>query len=161
MHQIQKLFIGVIILYSIIFILLANLIIFIGYFLINKPHLAVFYNDGKKIHVAKLEIVSNDTDRARGLMGRENLAADFGMLFKFDDYKVNFMWMKNMKTPIDIIFMDKDKSIIKIYENVPICHDNDICPIYSSEQFSKYALELPAGTVAKYNINLQTKIDIY
>jgi len=66
-----------------------------------------------------------------------------------------------MKVPIDIIFMDKRKKIIKLYENVSVCQENDTCQTYNSEQASKYAIELPAGTIGKYKIDLNTEIKIY
>ncbi|MCE3222030.1 MAG: uncharacterized protein K0S58_210 [Nitrospira sp.] len=82
----------------------------------------------------------------QGLMFRERLADDRGMLFIFGDAQPWTFWMKNTKIPLDIIWMDGKKTIVHIERNVPICtRQDDGCPQYHSDEGALYVLELGGG----------------
>ncbi len=92
------------------------------------------------------ELADTSLKRAQGLMFREHLANDRGMLFIFGDAQLWTFWMKNTKIPLDIIWMDGTKTIIHIERNVPICtRQDDGCPQYHSAEGALYVLELGAG----------------
>lgn len=82
--------------------------------------------------------------RARGLMFREDLAADRGMLFFFDEEALHPFWMKNVRFPIDILWLDREKMVVHIARTVPPCR-RDPCPTYAPLRPSIYVLELRAG----------------
>lgn len=97
-----------------------------------------------------LDVANNDEKRATGLMYRENLPENNGMIFLFDKVdKYNF-WMKNVKIPLDMIFIYNNK-IVKIYNNVPICK-NDPCEIYPSDYKIDSVIELKGGFCKKYDV---------
>jgi len=92
------------------------------------------------------ELADTALKRAQGLMFRERLADDRGMLFIFGDAQPWTFWMKNTKIPLDIIWMDGKKTIIHIERNVPICtRQDDGCPQYHSAEGALYVLELGGG----------------
>lgn len=92
------------------------------------------------------ELADTSLKRAQGLMFREHLANDRGMLFIFGDAQPWTFWMKNTKIPLDIIWMDEKKTIIHIERNVPICtRQDDGCPQYHSAEGALYVLELGGG----------------
>ena len=92
------------------------------------------------------ELADTALKRAQGLMFREHLADERGMLFIFGDAQPWTFWMKNTKIPLDIIWMDGKKTIIHIERNVPICtRQDDGCPQYHSEEGALYVLELGGG----------------
>ena len=96
-------------------------------------------------HVITLEVVSNNESRARGLMFRESLPAERGMLFIFPKDDVHSFWMKNTLIPLDMIWLDSQRRIVHIAENVPPCPD-DPCPNYSPDsKKTRYVLELGGG----------------
>ncbi|MCX7927973.1 MAG: DUF192 domain-containing protein, partial [Candidatus Omnitrophica bacterium] len=61
-------------------------------------------------------------------------------------------WMKNMRFPLDFIWIDSEKKIVEITQNVPIC-TVDNCPVYSASVPIRYVLEVPAGFVKRYGIS--------
>ena len=94
----------------------------------------------------RAELADTALKRAQGLMFREQLPDDRGMLFIFGDAQPWTFWMKNTKIPLDIICMDGKKTIVHIERNVPICtRQDDGCPQYHSEEGALYVLELGGG----------------
>jgi len=104
----------------------------------------------------QVEIADNAFSRAQGLMNRDPLPLNAGMLFLYDDETPVIFWMKNVSFPLDIIFINNAGSIVKIQENaLPY----DLMPIRSKVPISA-VLELLGGTVKLDKIALQNTIDI-
>ena len=114
----------------------------------------VFINDIK----IKIEIADNDLGRAKGLMFRESLCENCGMLFIFDENSEKNFWMKNTLIPLDIIFIDEKFLITKIEKAEP-CKKGE-CGIYSGT--GKYVLEVNQGFSEKnkFKINDSVRIDL-
>ncbi|MEP6888179.1 MAG: DUF192 domain-containing protein [Nitrospirales bacterium] len=92
------------------------------------------------------EIADTTEKRAKGLMYRDSLAKDRGMLFTFAEPQLWTFWMKNTRIPLDIIWMDGKKRIVHIERNVPTCsRTDDGCPQYQPNDNAMYVLELAAG----------------
>lgn len=105
------------------------------------------------------ELADTALKRAQGLMFREHLADDRGMLFIFGDAQPWTFWMKNTKIPLDIIWMDAKKTIVHIERNVPICtRQDDGCPQYHSEEGALYVLELGGGRAAALQLQHGMKL---
>jgi uncharacterized membrane protein (UPF0127 family) len=98
---------------------------------------------GKRFTV---EVADDDAERARGLMFRDALAADAGMLFVHDAEQPQAYWMKNTKIPLDILYFDARRKLVSVQKRVPPCSAGDRCPPYPSEGSALYVLELNAGT---------------
>jgi hypothetical protein len=91
-----------------------------------------------------LEISDTPEKRARGLMFRENLCDDCGMLFVYDEEINSKFWMKNMLIPLDIIWLDSDLKVIHVANAVPCVMEE--CEIYGLElEKSRYVLEVNFG----------------
>ena len=92
------------------------------------------------------EIADTTQKRAKGLMYRDSLAKDRGMLFTFTEPQLWTFWMKNTRISLDIIWMDSKKRIVHIERNVPTCsRTDDGCPQYQPNDNAMYVLELAAG----------------
>ncbi len=102
--------------------------------------------DGQKFAV---EIMRTDAQRKKGLMGREGLADHEGMIFLFEQPGPLSFWMKNMKFPIDMVFIDQHKKIMNVARDVPPCKQ-DPCALYKSNGDGQYVLEIDAGLSDKY-----------
>ena len=90
------------------------------------------------------EAASTPQQRQQGLMNRESLDANAGMLFIFPTEERESFWMKNTLIPLDIIFITADLRVLEIYQSVPPCA-GVLCPFYTSSAPITYALEVNAG----------------
>ena len=100
----------------------------------------------------KVEIADDDAERARGLMFRDALAADSGMLFIHDIAEPQAYWMKNTKIPLDILYFDQNRRLVSAQERVPPCSAGNRCPPYPSSGPALYVLELNAGQAAELGV---------
>ncbi len=99
----------------------------------------------------KAEIADTPLQYVQGLMFREGLCENCGMLFILPAPTIPSFWMKNMNFPIDIIFLDEGMRVVHVFENVPPC-ESEPCPRYSPRNVSSYVLELPASSAKKYGL---------
>ncbi|MEK7571119.1 MAG: DUF192 domain-containing protein [Patescibacteria group bacterium] len=116
------------------------------------------FNQGsKKLEATKVtineatytaEIAQTDEQKEIGLSGRDSIADDRAMLFVFEKPGTYQFWMKDMKFPIDIIFINGDK-IVSFVENTQPSPNNDNLQRYAPEGTIDKALEVKAGTVQK------------
>jgi uncharacterized membrane protein (UPF0127 family) len=105
------------------------------------------------------EIADTSKQRAEGLMYRDHLAKDRGMLFTFDQAQPWTFWMKNTKIPLDIIWLNEKKQIIHIAKNVPICtRTDDSCPQYQPNDPALYVLELGGGETDRLKLERGSKL---
>ena len=83
-------------------------------------------------HAFRVEIADDDAERTRGLMYREHLDADAGMLFLFERQEPQAFWMKNTRIPLDILYFDQSWSLVGWSLNTPPCSLGNQCPSYPS-----------------------------
>lgn len=112
------------------------------------------------IHRVLIEVMRTDEEKRLGLMNRESLKEGRGMLFVYEAETSPIMWMRNMKFPIDIVFIGKNLRINHIEQNAQPCEvaDDSQCARYRSSELSLFVLELPAGYTARHQISSGDKI---
>tara|TARA_B100001029_G_C14679512_1_gene243855 strand:- start:63 stop:512 length:450 start_codon:yes stop_codon:yes gene_type:complete len=118
-------------------------------------NLEIINDIGKPIHY-HVEIAKTDEEQAKGLMNRLDLKNNGGMLFLFDNEKKASFWMKNTFIPLDIIFINKNGSINKIYKNTK---PKSLKRIKSKGEVLA-VLEINAGESNKNNIGYRSFIDL-
>lgn len=96
-------------------------------------------------HRFEVEVADDFEERARGLMFRDGLPADHGMLFVYDQEQPLAFWMKNTRIPLDILFFDRERRLVSVRKRVPPCSLGDRCPSYPGHKPAMYVLELNAG----------------
>jgi len=106
--------------------------------------------------VLKVEVASNNTERAKGLSGRESLSADTGMLFVFNNSGKYSFWMKDMNFPIDIIWIDENSKIVFIEKDAK---PESYPALLGGLVDSKYVLETVSGFTSKNNIKIGDRVD--
>jgi uncharacterized protein len=98
-----------------------------------------------------VEVASDDPTREQGLMYRDHMAEDRGMIFLFPQVGEYPFWMKNTFIPLDMIWIDSDHRIVHIAHDVPPCK-TDPCPNYPPNAKAASVLELAAGVAAKHHL---------
>lgn len=108
--------------------------------------------NGRKI---RAEVMSHPTDMARGMMFRDSLAPDRGMLFIHQTPGKYPYWMYQVKIPLDILWLDAGRRIVEISANTPPCHKRaSECPNYGGNQDALFVLELAGGAAAKHGLRV-------
>lgn len=95
----------------------------------------------------EIEIAGDDASREHGLMERDVLPDDHGMIFIFHDCEPRSFWMKHTRFPLDIIFADDSARVVSIHTMKP--YDLNNTP---SDGAAKYAIELLAGQLQSNGI---------
>ena len=98
-----------------------------------------------------VELADTQDKRALGLMFRDSLPDDHGMLFIFPGETRRSFWMKNTRIPLDIFYFDSNLSLVSVSENTPPCRITR-CPSYPSDGPAKYVLELNAGKAVELGV---------
>jgi len=111
----------------------------------SKVQLPVITIDSARLHV---EIVQDPASRQKGLMHRQSLPEDQGMLFVFEHPQYMSFWMRNTFIPLDIAFIDADGRIVDIQSMAPL----DETKQYISAAPALYALEVNQGWFKKHGI---------
>ena len=91
-----------------------------------------------------VEVAADDAARMRGLMFRDSLPADRGMLFVFEREQPLAFWMKNTRIALDILYFDDDLRLVSVAADTPPC-TTPYCPAYPSAAPARYVLEINAG----------------
>jgi uncharacterized protein len=99
-----------------------------------------------------VELALDDATRSRGLMFREEMPEDHGMLFVHETEMPLAYWMKNTRIPLDILYFDAQRRLVSQRRDVPPCSMGDRCPPHPSAAPAKYVLELNAGQAAKIGL---------
>ena len=102
----------------------------------------------------EVEVANSDAKRRQGLMYRNNLATNQGMLFLWPESNKKCMWMKNTPLPLSVAYLSNDGVIQEIYDMVPFSEDS-VC----SQMNTRIALEVHAGWFKKNEIAVGDKID--
>lgn len=105
------------------------------------------------LHI-KIEFAETDTEMMQGLMYRESMAENEGMLFIYSYRQEMNFWMKNTHIPLDLVFIDEDGSIVDLAENTSPFSEKNI----NSPTLSRYVLEVNAGYCAKHYIIIGDKV---
>ena len=99
-----------------------------------------------------VELADDDAERARGLMFRDAMPEDAGMLFVHDREEPLAYWMKNTRIALDILYFDSRRRLVAQQRDVPPCVSGNGCPSYPSGAPALYVLELNAGQAAKLGL---------
>lgn len=136
-------------------ILLLLLILILGIFLyLNQPSFTG--SKFKTIRINSIQIIAEiaDTDekRTKGLSNRDKLAQNEGMLFIFPKPSFYKFWMKDMKFPLDFIWIDKD-TVVDVSENVP-------APKSITEKLMTFTSRVPFDRVLEVNAGIAKSFNI-
>lgn len=126
-------------------------ILFLAWFVLQTPQ--------REIQIGgvllKVEVQDTDSLREKGLSGRESLGENEGMLFVFDEPGRYGFWMKDMNFPIDIIWIDSERTVVEVTKEVA----PDTFPkTFYSQKTVRYIVETKAGFTRENNVQPGDKV---
>lgn len=98
-------------------------------------------------------------EQRKGLSIKDSLRSSEGMLFPYESPRILSFWMKDMKFPIDIIWLSADKKVVHIEENLQPCSTLLPCPSYAPDVPAQYVLETTAGFSSANGITDGTPVE--
>ena len=102
-----------------------------------------------------IEIADTDYDTQTGLMYRNTMEDNQGMLFVFPTMRERFFYMKNTKIPLDLIYLDNNKQIVSFQENARPLDEGSL----PSKVPAQYVLEVNAGLAEKWLLEIGDRIE--
>lgn len=107
--------------------------------------------------IAKLdiEIADTDYDVQSGLMYRDSMKEDRGMLFVFPTMRQRYFYMKNTRIPLDLIYLDDKKNIVSFQENAEPFNEDQLPSLVPAQ----YVLEVNAGLAEKWLLEIGDRIE--
>jgi hypothetical protein len=116
----------------------------------------VVETSGGDRHVVRVELARTDAERARGLMWRERLEPDAGMLFLFEETAPHGFWMKDTLIPLDMIFIGEDGRIVGIVESAA----PQTTTLRDVGAPSRYVLEVNGGWCAARGVRAGDRVHL-
>ena len=110
---------------------------------------------GEVIREIDIEIADDNFERETGLMYRESMEDNQGMLFIFENAAPRSFYMKNTLIPLDLIYFGSDSTAVSFQLNAK---PKDLTPL-PSEEPAQFVLEINAGLVEEWNVEIGDKID--
>lgn len=144
-------------------IVLLILLFFFWHFFLRQ--LFPFFGQNGKVtaggNTFRVSVAKTQEQSEKGLSGKRSMGENEGMLFVFDTPGYYGFWMKEMKFPLDILFIH-DNKIVTIYKNVPApsTPDTKSLPVYKPMAPSDKVLEINAGQADKYSIKTGDTVEI-
>ncbi|MCC6748753.1 MAG: DUF192 domain-containing protein [Deltaproteobacteria bacterium] len=115
---------------------------------------AVYLLGGAQPVKVRVELARTPEERAIGLMHRQSLPADAGMLFLFDKEEPQAFWMKNTHIPLDMLFIDQQLKVVGLIESA----EPRSTASRKVDAPARYVLEVNAGFAAAHHIGVGTKV---
>lgn len=104
------------------------------------------------------DVASTGDQRSLGLAVKDDLKESEAMLFVFSKENEYGFWMKGMKFPIDIVWLDSDREVVHVEHNLEPCGTGS-CPTYRPDGDALYVLETVAGFAKKYDVVRGTQVE--
>jgi uncharacterized membrane protein (UPF0127 family) len=120
----------------------------------QTPTLNIINSEGEGVEV-EVEIADTNSERARGLMERTELAEDAGMLFTFEQEQTPGFYMRDSLIPLSIAFIDEEGRIVDLQDMQPL----DETRHYPAEP-AKYALEVNQGFFAEHGVEVGNMVQL-
>ena len=120
----------------------------------KEGELTIFKSDSTQINL-DIEIADTDFDIQTGLMYRNSMKNNQGMLFVFDNEQPRSFYMKNTQIPLDLIYINENKTIVSFQKNTKPFDESSL----PSNAPAKYVLEVNAGLTNEWIVIVGDSID--
>ena len=107
----------------------------------------------------RAEVMSHPTDMMRGMMFRDSLAPDRGMLFVHSSPGLYPYYMYQVRIPLDMLWLDSTGRIVELSSDTPPCRTKaSECPTYGGHEKALYVLELAGGSAARHGLRVGDRL---
>ncbi len=114
----------------------------------------------KTVLAEKAEVAASPWSKTKGLMFRAALAEDGGLLMDFKDETKPGIWMPFMRFALDLVFIDEDKRVVDVRENVkPLSKNPKTWRIYMPKKCCRWVLEIKAGKISATKMRIGDLLD--
>ena len=120
----------------------------------KEGELTLMKPSGDTIQQLDIEIADNEYERETGLMYRESMETEQGMLFIYDKAEPRYFWMKNTYIPLDIIYFGSDSTAVSLQENA---QPRDETALPSNEP-AQFILEINGGLAEQWGLEAGDKM---
>jgi len=122
----------------------------------SLPTVTIDSSGGEPVEV-RVEIADDDAERAQGLMNRESLGEERGMLFVFPDEEIRSFWMRDTLIPLSIAYIDSEGRIVDLQDMKAL---DDDPPSYVSAEPAQYALEVNRGFFRERGVEVGDRVEL-
>lgn len=131
------------------------------YGVLQQPDTATFVDkNGTELATITYETAVSDAEKRKGLMFRKNLGDKHGMIFVYEEEASRSFWMKNTLIPLDIIFLDSNKTVINIEKAYPEPDTPDSeLKVYRSESPAQYVIEVNQNFTERNGIRKGDRVE--
>ncbi len=105
----------------------------------------------------KLEVADDEKERAKGLSERDSLDRNRGMLFIFEQKGKYGFWMRNVKFPLDLIYIS-DNKIVQIFKNAEPKSEDENIPVFTPDSEANFVLEINGGLSDEYGFEVGDEV---
>lgn len=130
-----------------------------GDLLTNQKRVSLIFATESGEKSFNVEVAADTESQERGLMYRDRVNQDEGMLFVFRSPRKAAFWMKNVRIPLDMIFIDDQLKVVNVEHNASPCED-DPCAYYYADDVVKYVVELNGGVANRIGLKAGDSIKI-
>ncbi|MBI4250760.1 DUF192 domain-containing protein [Candidatus Uhrbacteria bacterium] len=123
----------------------------------EKPTPPIFFDLSVGSAKLNVEYANNLRKQLRGLSGRESLGENSGLFYSFQTPDFYTFWMRDMKFPIDIIWIGSDKRVVDVSKNVL---PNSFPKTFTSQDKAQYVVEVNAGYADAHDITVGATVDL-
>jgi uncharacterized membrane protein (UPF0127 family) len=143
-------------------LIIAGILVVISFLIVLSTKIGMKHSTFVQVKVGSktvnAEIADTFAKQMKGLMGVKSLPEDQGMLFVFDHPDIYKFWMFNTSIPLDMIWIDSNKTIVYIQQNAQPCFLLN-CTSYSPNQNAQYVLEVNGNYTAENKISAGDKVE--
>jgi uncharacterized membrane protein (UPF0127 family) len=133
------------------------MILVIAIMIMPKTPKVILTNAQNQEIKVNVELAKTRQEQIQGLMYREHLPEDGGMLFVYNNERKWSFWMKNTLIPLDLIYINSDFEVVDIKHNFEPCK-TILCPSHTPLSEAQYILEVNADFAKQNNINIGDKV---
>jgi uncharacterized protein len=109
--------------------------------------------------ILQADVALTADEQTKGLSIKDTLQSNEGMLFPYEAPRILSFWMRDMKFPIDILWLGADKKVVHIEESLQPCSPLLPCPSYAPDVQAQYVLETVAGFSSSNGITEGTHVE--